>query len=42
VLNPDFRDILSAFIDEHVEFLVVGGYAMAAHGVPRATKNLDL
>jgi hypothetical protein len=42
VLNPDFRDILSAFIDEHVEFLVVGGYALAAHRLPRATKDLDL
>jgi hypothetical protein len=42
VLNPDFRDILSAFIDAHVEFLVVGGYAMAAHRLPRATKDLDL
>jgi hypothetical protein len=42
VLNPDFRDILSAFIDQRVEFLVVGGYAMAAHRLPRATKDLDL
>jgi hypothetical protein len=42
VLNPDFRDILSAFIAHHVEFLVVGGYAMAAHRLPRATKDLDL
>jgi hypothetical protein len=42
LLNPDFRDILSAFIDASVEFLVVGGYAMAAHRLPRATKDLDL
>jgi hypothetical protein len=42
VLNPDFRDILSAFIDARAEFLVVGGYAMAAHQLPRATKDLDL
>lgn len=42
VLNPDFRDILSAFIDARVEFLLVGGYAMAAHRLPRATKDLDL
>jgi len=42
MLNPDFRDMLSAFIDEQVEFLVVGGYAMAAHQLPRATKDLDL
>jgi hypothetical protein len=42
LLNPDFRDMLSAFIEEKVEFLVVGGYAMAAHRLPRATKDLDL
>jgi hypothetical protein len=42
VLNPDFRDLLSAFIDANVEFLVVGGYAMAVHRLPRATKDLDV
>ncbi|HXG88574.1 MAG TPA: hypothetical protein VNJ02_09580 [Vicinamibacterales bacterium] len=42
MLNPDFRDILSTFIEYRVEFLVVGGYAMAAHRLPRATKDLDL
>jgi hypothetical protein len=42
LLNPDFRDILSMFCDEGVEFLVVGAYAMAAHGYPRATGDLDL
>ena len=42
MLNPDFRDMLSAFIDAGVEFLVVGGYALAAHRLPRATKDLDL
>lgn len=41
MLNPDFRDMLSAFIEESVEFLVVGAYALAAHGVPRATGDLD-
>lgn len=42
MLNPDFRDMLSAFTEEDVEFLVVGAYALAAHGVPRATGDLDL
>ena len=42
MLNPDFRDLLSVFLDAQVEFLVVGGYAMAAHRLPRATKDLDL
>lgn len=42
MLNPDFTDILSAFIAEKVEFLVVGGYAMAFHGCVRATGDIDL
>lgn len=42
MLNPDFKDILSAFIKEKVEFLVVGGYALAFHGYVRATGDIDL
>ena len=42
MLNPDFRDILSAFTEEGVDFLVVGAYALAAHGLPRATGDIDL
>ena len=42
MLNPDFRDILSAFCGQNVEFLLVGAYAMAAHGLPRATGDIDL
>ena len=42
MLNKDFRDILSAFCEEKVEFMLVGAYAVAAHGVPRATGDIDL
>jgi len=42
LLNNDFRDILSAFSDQNVEFMVVGAYAVAAHGLPRATGDIDL
>jgi hypothetical protein len=42
LLNPDYRDILSAFIEENVEFLLVGAYALAVHGLPRATGDIDL
>lgn len=42
MLNPDYRGILSAFNAEGVEFLLVGAYALAAHGAPRATGDLDL
>lgn len=42
MLNPDFSDMLSALTDADVEYLVVGAYALAAHGVPRATGDLDV
>lgn len=42
VLNPDFVDILRALADCGAEFVVVGAYAMAAHGVPRATGDIDI
>src|SRR5436853_7042411 len=42
LLNPDFHDILSAFGNTGVEFLLVGAYALAAHGLPRATGDIDL
>jgi hypothetical protein len=41
-LQPDYRDILVAFGDHAVEYLVVGGYAVGFHGQPRFTKDLDL
>ncbi|MDH3601571.1 MAG: hypothetical protein OEU26_18315 [Candidatus Tectomicrobia bacterium] len=42
MLNPDFRDMLSALCAEDVEFLLVGAYALAAHGYPRATGDMDI
>jgi hypothetical protein len=39
---PDFKELLSEFNARHVKYLVVGGQAMAFHGEPRATKDLDL
>lgn len=41
-MNPDFRDLLSTFNAHSVEYLVVGAYALAAHGRVRATGDLDL
>lgn len=38
----DFRDLLTTFVAHHVRFLVVGAHALAAHGVPRVTGDLDL
>jgi hypothetical protein len=42
LLNPDFAEMLRALSAESVEYLVVGAYAMAAHGVPRATGDIDV
>ena len=41
-MNPDFLDLLRAFIDAEVRFLVVGAYALGVHGRPRATKDFDV
>lgn len=41
-LNADFHDLLQAFVDHQVRFMVVGAHAVGAHGVPRATQDLDL
>ncbi len=41
-LNRDFRDVLSWFNAERVEYMVVGAFALAAHGLPRATGDIDL
>jgi len=42
MLNPDYKDMLSAFLDHDVRFLVVGAYAMSSHGFVRATGDIDL
>jgi Nucleotidyltransferase of unknown function (DUF6036) len=42
MLNPDFKDMLSCLKDEEVEFIIVGAYALAAHGFPRATGDIDI
>ncbi|MBN1471003.1 MAG: nucleotidyltransferase [Syntrophaceae bacterium] len=42
MLNEDYRDILHALSDEKVKFILVGAYALAAHGYPRATMDIDI
>ena len=41
-MNPDFKELLLAFNAHHVEYLIVGAHALAAHGHVRATKDLDV
>ena len=42
MLNEDYIDMLHALSDEKVRFLLVGAYALAAHGYPRATMDIDI
>ena len=41
-MHQDFLDLLRAFIDGKVRFLIVGAYALGVHGRPRATGDLDV
>ena len=41
-MNADFRDLIEALLEHDVRFLVVGGIALAAHGLPRATGDMDV
>ena len=42
MLNEDYKDMLLALSEEKVRFLLVGAYALAAHGYPRATMDIDI
>ena len=41
-MNKDFLDLIAALLKHRVRFLVVGAHALAVHGIPRATGDLDL
>jgi hypothetical protein len=41
MLNEDYKDILRVLSVEKVKYLLVGAYAMAAHGYPRSTLDID-
>lgn len=41
-LPKDFKDFLQLLNGHHVEYLLVGGYAVGYHGYPRATVDLDI
>jgi len=40
-LDKDFNEFVELFVAKDVRFLVVGGYALAVHGYPRATDDFD-
>jgi nucleotidyltransferase AbiEii toxin of type IV toxin-antitoxin system len=41
-LDRDFSEFIACCVAREVRFLIVGGYALAAHGHPRFTKDLDV
>ena len=42
MLTPDFKEFIQSLNDNAVRYLVVGGYAVALHGHPRYTKDIDI
>ena len=40
-MNQDFKEFIQSLNDNVVRYLVVGGYAVAFHGYPRYTKDLE-
>jgi hypothetical protein len=41
-LNRDWSEFLSVLISRHVRFVLIGGHAVAGHGEPRLTEDLDV
>ena len=42
MLNQDFKEFIQSLNDNEVRYPVVGGYAVALHGYPRYTKDMDI
>ena len=42
VISKDFKEFIKLLNEHKVEYLIVGGYAVAFHGYPRYTKDLDV
>jgi hypothetical protein len=42
MMPKDLKDLLRAFNDHEVKYLIVGGYAFGVYAEPRATKDLDI
>ncbi len=42
MLNQDFKEFIQSLNANNVRYLVVGGYAVAVHGHPRYTKDIDI
>lgn len=42
LLSRDFKEFLESLNDNKVKYLIIGGYAVAFHGHPRYTKDIDI
>ncbi len=42
MFNPDFKEFIASLNANQVRYLVIGGYALALHGHPRYTRDLDI
>ena len=42
MFSPDFKEFIQSLNQQSVRYLVIGGYALAFHGHPRYTKDLDI
>jgi hypothetical protein len=42
LLPPDFKEFLQLLTDHHVDYLLIGGYAVGYHGYPHATGDMDI
>jgi len=41
-VQPDFKELLALFDEHKIEYIIVGAYALAYHGAPRFTGDIDL
>ena len=41
-IQPDFEDFLRLLEGHQVDYMIIGGYAVAFHGFPRFTKDIDI
>ena len=41
-VQPDFRELLALFNERKIEYIIVGAYALAYHGAPRFTGDIDI
>jgi hypothetical protein len=41
-IQQDFEELLKLLEEHKIEYLIVGGYAVAFHGYPRFTKDIDI